>query len=86
IFERPQHPYTKALLSAVPHADPTRKTRRTVLEGDVPSPTNPPSGCHFRTRCPVAENRCAEAYPDHVSLSATHTAACHLIEGVNTSQ
>jgi oligopeptide/dipeptide ABC transporter ATP-binding protein len=80
IFERAAHPYTQALLSSVPRPDPTRRRERIVLHGDVPSPLNPPSGCHFRTRCPVAVARCAEIYPDHIALSASHTAACHLIE------
>jgi len=80
IFERAAHPYTRALLSSVPRPEPTRKRERIVLKGDVPSPLNPPTGCHFRTRCPVAEARCAEAYPEHIALSSSHTAACHLIE------
>ena len=80
IFERAAHPYTRALLSAVPRPDPTLKRERIALRGDVPSPIRPPSGCHFRTRCPLAEPRCAEVYPEHVTLSASHTAACHLIE------
>ncbi len=80
IFERAAHPYTQALLSAVPRPDPTLAKDRIVLQGDVPSPMNPPSGCHFRTRCPLAEDRCAETYPDYVRLSATHSAACHLIQ------
>jgi oligopeptide/dipeptide ABC transporter ATP-binding protein len=80
IFERAAHPYTQALLSSVPRPDPTRRRERIVLHGDVPSPLNPPSGCHFRTRCPVAVARCAETYPDPSALSASHSAACHLIE------
>jgi oligopeptide/dipeptide ABC transporter ATP-binding protein len=79
IFENPTHPYTKALLSAVPHPDPTRKKERVILTGDVPSPISPPSGCHFRTRCPVVEDRCAVEYPGHVSSTPTHSAACHLL-------
>jgi oligopeptide/dipeptide ABC transporter ATP-binding protein len=80
IFERAAHPYTRALLSSVPRPDPSAKRERIVLQGDVPSPLHPPSGCHFRTRCPVAESRCAEAYPEHHPLSPSHSAACHLIE------
>ncbi len=79
IFEQPAHPYTQALLSAVPRADPARRRERIVLAGDVPSPLSPPSGCHFRTRCRYAEARCSASYPTHVSLTATHSAACHLI-------
>ncbi len=78
VFERAAHPYTQALLSAVPRPDPRRKKERVVLTGDVPSPINPPSGCHFRTRCPLAEPRCAEVYPQTVQLSDTHSAACHV--------
>ncbi|MEM7306509.1 MAG: ABC transporter ATP-binding protein [Planctomycetota bacterium] len=84
IFERASHPYTRALLSSVPRPEPGRKRDRIVLQGDVPSPISPPSGCHFRTRCPVAEERCSEVYPTHVRLSATHSAACHLIESETT--
>jgi oligopeptide/dipeptide ABC transporter ATP-binding protein len=84
IFEQAAHPYTQALLSAVPRPDPERKRQRIVLQGDVPSPLSPPSGCHFRTRCPVAVARCSETYPDHVTLSPTHTAACHLIDPETT--
>ena len=80
IFENPSHPYTQALLSAVPVPDPTAKRNRIFLTGDVPSPANPPQGCHFHTRCPVAEARCKEAYPEHVQISPTHTAACHLLD------
>ncbi|MCB9914317.1 MAG: ATP-binding cassette domain-containing protein [Planctomycetes bacterium] len=80
IFEHPAHPYTQALLSAVPHADPDRKKQRVLLTGDVPSPVNPPKGCHFAPRCPVAEKRCFESYPQHTTMSDTHTAACHLLQ------
>ncbi len=82
IFEDPQHPYTQALLSAVPHADPSRRTERVVLRGDVPSPIHPPSGCHFRPRCPVAEERCRVDYPGPVPLGGEHSAACHLVQAV----
>ncbi|HED64957.1 MAG TPA: ATP-binding cassette domain-containing protein [Planctomycetes bacterium] len=84
IFEEPQHPYTKALLSAVPVPDPTHRPERILLTGDVPSPIDPPSGCHFRTRCPFAEDRCREAYPELTQLTETHTVSCHLMDGTVT--
>lgn len=80
LFENPRHPYTQALLSAVPRPDPKQRQEHTPLTGDVPSPMNPPPGCHFAPRCPVAEKRCHETYPEFVTLSETHQAACHLIE------
>lgn len=81
IFDDPQHPYTKALLSAIPHADPTRRAERIHLAGDVPSPINPPAGCHFHTRCPVAEAHCKESYPGPVRVGEGHLASCHLLDG-----
>ncbi len=79
VFARPAHPYTQALLSAVPRPDPRRRSARIVLQGEVPSALQPPSGCHFRTRCPVAEARCAESYPELRRLGPDHSAACHLL-------
>ena len=81
IFENPSHPYTKALLSAIPHAHPKKKKARTLLEGDVPSPISPPSGCTFHTRCPVAIAECSQARPHPVQLGGTHTADCILLDG-----
>jgi oligopeptide/dipeptide ABC transporter ATP-binding protein len=81
IFERAAHPYTRALLAAVPRPDPSVRRARVVLGGDVPSPVRPPAGCHFHPRCPVAEARCRESYPAFVQLGATHRAACHLLDG-----
>jgi len=81
MYKNPQHPYTKALISAVPVPDPTRRGSRdrTVLGGEVPSPLNPPSGCTFHTRCPLAEARCKSESPQLRDLGEGHKAACHLL-------
>lgn len=80
IFSNPQHPYTKALISAFPAPDPKAdRSGRTILTGEVPSPINPPSGCHFRTRCPVAKPKCAESFPEFREFKKEHIAACHLL-------
>jgi oligopeptide transport system ATP-binding protein len=78
IINTPKHPYTQALLSAVPVVDPDSKRQRIVLPGDVPSPINPPSGCPFHPRCPVAEARCKTEVPALREVAAGHFAACHL--------
>ncbi|MEK9685623.1 MAG: dipeptide ABC transporter ATP-binding protein [Rhodospirillaceae bacterium] len=77
IYLEGAHPYTRALLSAVPVPDPSRRSERMVLEGDVPSPINPPSGCSFHPRCPFAEKICAEVEPE-LSYHGNHGVACHL--------
>jgi oligopeptide transport system ATP-binding protein len=79
LYVTPQHPYTKALLSAIPVAKPGRKRTATPLQGDVPSPLNPPKGCHFNTRCPVVQSVCRILDPQLVINGAGHGVACHLV-------
>ena len=81
LYEHPLHPYTRALLSAVPIPDPKkdRARKRTILAGDVPSPINPPAGCRFHPRCPIAEARCSQETPAWRCVTAGHWVACHLV-------
>jgi oligopeptide/dipeptide ABC transporter ATP-binding protein len=79
LFDNPSHPYTKALLSAIPSLDPDDRGNAQKLEGEIPSPANPPPGCKFHTRCPMAEDRCREEVPQWRELSEDHFAACHLV-------
>ncbi|RFB38734.1 dipeptide ABC transporter ATP-binding protein [Brevibacillus sp. VP] len=78
LYANPHHPYTKALLSAVPVADPDKKQERIILQGDLPSPANPPSGCTFHTRCPHVMDVCREKRPEMLKLREDHLVACHL--------
>ena len=78
LFSKPLHPYTEALLSAVPVPDPSVKRDKRILQGDVPSPINPPSGCHFHTRCPYVEDRCKVEVPHLKEVAPGHEVSCHL--------
>jgi peptide/nickel transport system ATP-binding protein/oligopeptide transport system ATP-binding protein len=86
LFANPLHPYTEALLSAVPVPNPKLKRAKRVLQGDVPSPMNPPRGCHFHTRCPYAMPRCKTDTPTLVEIAPSHWAACHLREPQSGTQ
>ncbi len=77
LFSRPMHPYTESLLSAVPIADPTVKTERIPLEGEIPNPANPPSGCYFHTRCRYCQQKCKECAPEYREIEPGHFVACH---------
>ena len=80
IFDNPLHPYTKALFSAIPNPNPDVKMNRIVLSGDIPSPTNPPSGCRFHTRCPHATEKCKQCVPEYKEYESGHFAACHMLD------
>jgi len=82
LYANPVHPYTQALLSSIPIPDPdiAESSKRIVLEGDVPSPVNPPSGCKFRTRCRYAMDVCKEVVPELKEVGKEHFAACHLLD------
>lgn len=80
LYNNPLHPYTQSLLSAIPIPDPTVNNERIILEGDVPSPVNPPSGCRFHPRCPKAMEVCSEAVPEFKEYDDGHFAACHLLD------
>ncbi len=82
MYLAPKHPYTQALLSAVPVPDPKVEARRKriILQGDIPSPANPPPGCPFNTRCPVAQEKCSAEVPEWRQLSDGHWVACHFAE------
>jgi len=80
LFKKPLHPYTQALMSAIPIPDPHLKRKRTILKGDVPSPLNPPTGCRFHPRCPIAEANCSVDEPAFRELRPNHWVACHYAE------
>jgi oligopeptide transport system ATP-binding protein len=80
LYRNPKHPYTQALLSAVPEPDPTVKRERILLQGDIPSPVNPPTGCRFHTRCPLAQDICKQADPVFQDVGNGHHVACHLVK------
>jgi oligopeptide/dipeptide ABC transporter ATP-binding protein len=82
LFHMPLHPYTQALLSSIPVADPRRRRDRIVLKGEVPSPLNPPSGCRFHTRCPVAKDICSQEIPLFEEKRPDHWVACHLVDAM----
>jgi len=80
IFTNPLHPYTEALLSAAPVPDPSANRNRIILEGSIPSPANPPSGCKFHTRCPKRFEICDKVIPEIIEVELGHTVACHLYD------
>ncbi|WP_062105477.1 ABC transporter ATP-binding protein [Bacillus niameyensis] len=80
LYGNPLHPYTKALLSAVPIPDPTLKRERIIIKGDIPNPANPPKGCKFHTRCPFAQEVCRKQIPEFREVEAGHFVACHFVE------
>jgi peptide/nickel transport system ATP-binding protein len=82
IYTRPLHPYTHALLSAIPKPDPSLRTRRVMLQGELPSPFNPPAGCRFHTRCPHAQARCSAEEPKLREAAPGHRVACHFFETI----
>lgn len=88
VFRQPRHPYTRALLKAIPVAAHGQRTSQTALQGDMPSPANPPSGCRFHTRCPYARDTCAAQAPDlrHTASDGDHVAACHFFEEIAANE
>jgi oligopeptide/dipeptide ABC transporter ATP-binding protein len=85
VFKSPKHPYTVALMSAIPVPDPKHKMEKQIPRGEIPSPINPPSGCRFHPRCPSAFDRCSKEEPGMTRISETHYVACHLFNGAPSS-
>jgi oligopeptide/dipeptide ABC transporter ATP-binding protein len=85
LYRSPQHPYSQALLAAVPLARPSQRQTLTLLKGEIPSPSQPPSGCHFHTRCPQAQPRCSQEEPKLLEILPGHQAACHLLTPMKTT-
>jgi oligopeptide/dipeptide ABC transporter ATP-binding protein len=85
LYRSPQHPYSQALLAAVPLARPSQRQTLTLLKGEIPSPSQPPSGCHFHTRCPQAQPRCSQEAPKLLEILPGHQAACHLLTPMKTT-
>jgi oligopeptide/dipeptide ABC transporter ATP-binding protein len=83
LFTNPRHPYTEALMSAVPVPDPDYKVERILLEGDVPSPVNPPSGCYFHPRCRYAKEICSKEAPAYRDLGSEHFVTCHFADALH---
>lgn len=83
LFDNPRHPYTQAPLSAIPEPNRKKKKERIILKGDVPSPIDPPSGCRFHTRCPLATDLCRQSDPELTSLGEGHQVACHYAEAIS---
>ena len=86
LFANPQHPYTQALISAIPIPNPHLERERTLLEGEVPSPLNPPSGCRFHPRCPVAMDICSQEEPKFEEIRPDHWVACHYVKESNIAE
>jgi oligopeptide/dipeptide ABC transporter ATP-binding protein len=86
LYRDPRHPYTRALLSAIPVPDPDSPPRRVQLKGDLPSPSAPPPGCAFHPRCPVAVEQCSRVVPPLLDLGGGHRASCHLLQGVGSEE
>ena len=80
IYENPQHPYTQSLISAIPEIDPQKRKQRIILKGDLPSPADPPTGCPFHTRCPVAQEACKNTKPQYREVGKEHYASCLLLD------